>query len=256
MWWTIFAAKQAKLQYSNSLHRINIVALIGNAAFAVLHFLQTQVWYDGLAQTVPLTSSEVSVILLLIIVLLMENKRRGLFWGRKVPISKSVIDFFRHNHGYIFAWAIIYTFWFHPMVATSGHLLGFIYILMLILQGSLMYTRQHLNRWWTVLLEGMVLVHGAMVVYMLGSDALWAFILGFLGIFIITQLHGLQIKPIYRNLVIVLYLTLIILAFILNEGSVLRDILLVPLIEYGGLFILAAITWLGIQVFSRILPKS
>lgn len=255
MWWTIVAAKRGKLKYSSGLHNINIVALIGNAAFVGLHFLQTQIWYDGLAQAVSLTSSEVSVILLLVIVLLMENKRRGLFWGHKVPISKAVTDFFCHNHGYIFAWAIVYTFWFHPMVATSGHLMGFLYILMLMLQGSLMYTRQHLNRWWTVALEIMVLIHGAIVVYMLGSNALWAFILGFMGIFIITQLHGLRIKSFYRNLVILFYLGLIITAFILNEGSILRDIILVPLIEYGVLFILVGITWVGIWMYSRFVSK-
>lgn len=256
MWWTIVYAKRSNLSYTNGLHRVNYIALAGNVAFIGLHFLQTQIWYDGLAQNVSLTSSEVSVILLLVIVLLMENKRRGLFFGRKVPISDAVTDFFRHNHGYIFAWAIVYTFWFHPMVATSGHLMGFLYIFMLILQSSLMYTRQHLNRSWRVSLEIMVLIHGAMVVYMLGSSALWAFILGFLGIFVITQLHGLRVNRHVKTLAILFYLCMIVVGYVVNDGYVLRDIVLVPLIEYGSVIILAGITWLGIQGYRLVAPDN
>jgi len=53
-------------------------------------------------------------------------------------------------HGYFFAWATIYTFWYHPMVSTSGHLIGFLYMFMLLLQGSLFFTRIHINKWWDV----------------------------------------------------------------------------------------------------------
>ena len=42
----------------------------------------------------------------------------------------------RRYHGYYFAWATIYTFWYHPMVFTSGHALGFLYMFLLLTQGA------------------------------------------------------------------------------------------------------------------------
>ena len=80
IWWLIWKAQAQKSGYSNSLSRLNILAFIANAAFIILHFAQTHVFYDGLALDVPEQSSQWSVILLLVIVLLMENQRRGLFF--------------------------------------------------------------------------------------------------------------------------------------------------------------------------------
>ena len=84
IWYLIWKAQAAKSGYSTSLSRLNIMALVANAVFITLHFVQTHVFYDGLAIDVPEQSSQWSVILLLVIVLLMENQRRGLFFGRKV----------------------------------------------------------------------------------------------------------------------------------------------------------------------------
>ena len=56
-------------------------------------------------------------------------------------------------------WAVIY----HPMEATSGHLIGFLYMFLLLVQGSLFFTRAHVNRWWTLFLEVAVLAHGTLV---------------------------------------------------------------------------------------------
>src|SRR6185503_9106697 len=113
------------------LHRVNVIALAANAFFIGLHFVQTHIWYDGLAQDVSIFSSQGSVIVLLVWVLLMENPRRGLFFGKKVKFSETVIRFARKYHGYFFAWAAVYTFWYHPMVSTPGHLVGFMYMFML-----------------------------------------------------------------------------------------------------------------------------
>jgi hypothetical protein len=49
----------------------------------------------------------------------MENRRRGMFFGKKLPINQQIIPFARKYHGYFFAWATIYN---HPMEPTSGHL--------------------------------------------------------------------------------------------------------------------------------------
>lgn len=256
MWGTIHYARTHVHTYGAGLHRINLIALAGNALFVLLHFLQSQIWYDGLAQNMSLQSAEGSVVLLLVIVLLMENRRRGLFFGKKAPIRAEIVEFFRHYHGYIFAWAIAYTFWFHPMVNTPGHLIGFFYMFLLLLQGSLFYTRLHLNRWWTVLLELMVLAHGAIVVYMLRGTGVWAFVLGFAGIFIITQLHGLKLPSLARWGALALYLGGVAVAFLQRGTLVVRDILLIPVIEYLLVFVLALIVGGGLWLYRKLTVDS
>ena len=181
-------------RYTTSLKPVNVAALGLNALFVGLHFAQTHVWYDGLAQDVSIFASQGSVVLLLVWVLLMENQRRGLAFGRPAPFAGEVVRFARTYHGYLFAWAIVFTFWFHPLVATPGHLVGFFYMFLLLVQGSLFFTRAHLNRWWTVSLEVLVLAHGALVAAVAGNGLWPMFAFGFGAVFVITQMHGLGLS--------------------------------------------------------------
>ena len=137
-------------------------------------------------------SSQGSVVLLLVVVLLMENRRRGMFFTTPMPMKAQVIDFARKYHGYLFSWAAIYTFWYHPMLNTSGHLIGFFYMFLILVQGSLFLTRAHTNRVWTLCLELLVAVHGTLVAIMnSGPNGIWPmFLFGFLAVFVITQMHG------------------------------------------------------------------
>ena len=168
IWWLIWTAQKERPGYSRGLHRFNVLALGVNAGFIALHFVQTQVWYDGLAQDVHEGTAQWSVIVLLIAVLAMENKRRGLVFGVGSNWVERAGPFLRRYHGYFFSWAVIYTFWYHPMEDTWGHLFGFFYMFLLMLQGSLFFTRAHVNRRWTVVLEVTFAFHGAMVAYLAG----------------------------------------------------------------------------------------
>ena len=130
-------------------------------------------------------------------VLIIENQRRGLFFGKKAPGLVSVGQVLRKYHGYYFAWAVIYTFWYHPVEVTPGHLIGFFYMFMLLLQGSLFFTRYHINRWWTLMLEFFMVIHGTTVAWfaIAGLEARWAqFLFGGLGVLLITQMHGVKLK--------------------------------------------------------------
>ncbi len=123
-WALIYYAQTRAKKFTPGLQKINVIALAGTAFFILLHFAQTHLCYGGLAEDVSIWSSQVSVIIMLVLILLMENQRRGLFWGKKAPFSRDITGFVRRNHGYIFAWATIYTFWYRPMENTSGHLIG------------------------------------------------------------------------------------------------------------------------------------
>ena len=251
LWGLIYYAQTRVKKYSSSLHRINYLALGVNAFFILLRILQTQLWYDGLAQDVSIWSSQVSVIILLVWILLMENNRRGLFFGKSVPFSKDLIQFARKYHGYFFAWATVYTFWYHPTIATSGHLLGFLYMFLLLLQGSLFFTRVHVNRWWMFVQEAFVLIHGALVAVMQGGQMWPMFAFGFGGILVITQMHGLKIKNWQRWAILATYLGLAVLIYSPRGIINIHQITWIPLIDYLAVFLLAGILWLIMRIIKK-----
>lgn len=245
-WGLIIYAQTKVRDYSDGLHPVNIVALLANFGFIVLHTLQTHLFYDGLAQDVSIFSSQGSVVLLLVVVLLMENQRRGLFWGKAVPFRQSIGDTARRYHGYLFSWAAIYTFWYHPMETTSGHLIGFFYMFLLLLQGSLFLTRFHTNRYWTLALELLVVAHGALVAVMnSGPDGMWPmFLFGFLGIFVLTQMHGLGWHLRTRVGIAAAYVAAVFVVYALRDLSEIHEVVRIPAIEYALVFVVALLVWL------------
>ena len=212
IWWLIFKAQASKPKYISGLHWFNVAALIANALFISLHLLQTHLFYDGLAQDVTEQSAQYSVIVLLVVVLMMENQRRGLFFGKPLDFVTRASQGLRKYHGYYFAWATIYTFWYHPMVMTQGHLLGFFYMFLILLQGSLFFTRAHLNPKWTIFVEVMVVIH-AVLVALMNSHNWPMFLFGFLGVFMVTQMYGLPLSQKMRWLLWSLFIGLIVVVY-------------------------------------------
>lgn len=254
-WGLIWYAQNRVKKYAKGggLHPLNWIALAINALFIVLHFVQTHVWYDGLAQDVSIFSSQGSVIVMLVVILMMENRRRGMFFGKPLPLGRRVVDFVRHYHGYFFAWAITYTFWYHPMEATNGHLLGFFYTFLLLLQGSLFLTRIHVNKWWMFVQEITVLAHGTIVAIVQGNNMWPMFFFGFAGIFVITQMHGLGLKNWVRWLLLGAYVAGA--AFIYSqptwEGK-LWQLAAIPAIDYLAVIVLALMIGVGMRVYDRV----
>lgn len=251
-WGLIYYGQTRVRKYSAGLQPINLVALATTAVFIVLHLIQTHVWYDGLAQDVSIFSSQGSVIVLLVWVLLMENNRRGMFWGKKLPLGQEVVRWARTYHGYFFAWAAIYTFWYHPMVSTPGHLIGFIYMFLLLLQGSLMYTRVHVNRYWTLALEFMVLIHGTLVAIAQGAGLWPMFFFGFGGIFVITQMHGIGLKLWARLLILAGYAAAVITVYSQLGWARLNEIIRIPVIDYVAVLLLAGIVAAGLGIARKV----
>ena len=250
LWALIFHAQTRVRRYTDGLHRVNVVALVANGGFIALHEVQTQLFYDGLAQDVSIFSSQGSVVLLLVAVLLMENRRRGLLLGRPAPISVEVVGFARRYHGYLFSWAVVYTFWYHPMETTSGHLIGFFYIFLLLLQSSLFLTRAHTDRWWTLALELLVAAHGTLVaVVASGPDGAWPmFLFGFLGVFVLTQMHGLGLARSTRWVLAAAYVGAVLAVHTWRGFDRVDEVVRIPAIEYLLVGVLAVLLWLGLRV--------
>lgn len=246
IWFLIAKARQARPKYIFGLHSFNVWAMAINAFFVLVHILQTKLFYDGLAQDVHEATSMMSVVLMLFLILLMENGRRGLFFGKPVEGLRKVGDTVKRYHGYYFSWAIIYTFWYHPVELTSGHLAGFAYMMLLLLQSSLFFTRFHVNRWWTMALETMFVIHGAVVAYFImnqGDNGPWSmFLFGGVATFLITQLHGLGLN--FRGkLLIAIPLLGVLLLFYAIFPEHLAGLPRLPAIMYVGTFLMFAIIW-------------
>jgi len=200
--------------WTDSLYKFNVVFLLGNLAFIILHIIQTHWLYDGLAADTPVWSSQGSVILMLSFMLIIENPRRGFIFGKKLNFRKDIVEALRKYHGYYFAWAFVYTFWFHPATDEVAHVMGFFYMFVLFLQTSLMYVKVHLNKYWTTFLESFVMIHGATVAYFTQNSEMWVmFFLGFLGMIIFTYSYGLGLNRTGIILVNVAYIVILILIY-------------------------------------------
>ena len=247
IWYLIRKAQSQNLKYVKGLHSINVQALLLNAVFICLHIVQTRLTYDGLAQDVPEFSALASVALMLFVIIIMENDRRGVFFGKRALVPSGVGPMVRKYHGYYFAWAITYTFWYHPVATTPGHLMGFFYMFMLFVQGSLFMTRAHVNRWWTGFLEFFVVIHGATVAWFAVAGQggpNWAqFLFGGLGIFIVTQMPGIAFKRWHRIAIVVGTLLGAVIYYSLNVEQ-LQHLPRVLLLRYVLVAILAALIWL------------
>ncbi len=254
IWFLITEARRERPRYIFGLHSFNVWALGINAFFIVLHIFQTKLFYDGLAQDVHEATSFGSVVLMLFLVMVMENRRRGLFFGKSVKFMNNVGDTVRRYHGYYFSWAIVYVFWYHPVEMTQGHLAGFAYMMLLMLQSSLFFTRFHTNRWWTVCLETLFVIHGAMVAWFVmntGEVGPWSqFIFGGLAVFLITQMHGLGLSR-KAKLAIAASLLALMTGFYLNFPEALITLSRVPAMMYIGTFMMFFIVLL-LMGFSRL----
>ena len=248
VWVMIWRFRSQPFAPKGRITKLNLWLLIVNAAFIVLHFLQTAFFYDALAQFVPIMTSQGSVIVMLVFILIMLNPQRGLFFGKKVPLPKAGASLVTKVHGFFIAWAVIYTFWFHPFEGTLGHILGFFYAFMLLTQLSLAKTSWHMNIKWITLLEVYVAFHGAIVA--IGqANGIWPmFFFGFMMMFIVTQVYGILKNKIAIAGIIVCYAALVLLTY----GGVfanaftgtdvgwadIHQITWIPLILYGLVFVL------------------
>lgn len=243
IWVMAVRLSRQKIPAGNTVTRLNIQVLVVNVVFIILHMIQTALFYDGLAQQVPVFSSQYSVIVMLVMILILFNNRRGLFFGKKVKLPKKGLNAIFKIHGYFIAWALVYTFWFHPTEGTWGHLMGFFYMFLLFIQLSLANTRFHLNVKWISLLEIYVAFHGAIVAVEAGGGMWPMFLFGFLMMFIVTGSHGVIKKKSIKVIMYAVYAALVLLVYtnIIPVGKSIGDIhqiTWIPIILYLLVFVL------------------
>lgn len=181
--------------YASAMLYLNIV-------FIGLHVIQSHIWYDGLASSVPEVTALGSVVVMLVMVYLVEIPRRGIMFNkfpvdRQKPLIKAFTDFMKKYHGFVASFGIVYDYWYHPLDVTAGHYTGFLYIFLLFWQSSLVYQVEHKNRYWTVFLEAFVCLHGFVTAIFQGGTLWMMFFFGFTWCFVLTQLWGVPVVQSY-----------------------------------------------------------
>lgn len=264
IWGAIYWAQKnltkEKVNPTYDLTKYNIAVLSITVFFVFLHLVQTHLWFDGLAQDVPIITSQGSVIIMLAIALILLNPVQGLFIGKKAgkPFTARVTEFFRHTHMYIISWALIYTFWFHPMATDPQLLTGFFFMFLLFTQMSLAYTKIHLDLRWLVVLQSWVAIHAVFVaVYntiFFNNSNMWPmFFSGFAFMFVFTYMYALNVKKHIKLLVTAVYIIFVAFIYIPAPYGFGRDpsfllrleFLWIPIVLYGlaVLFALVVFLW-------------
>lgn len=259
--WAIVILMMGEKPHPGRLSRLNIAALAVNGAFILLHILQTHLWYDGLAQDVPVWSSQYSVIVMLVIILYQMAPQRGLFLGRKPGWRPEALRWSNRWHGLYISWALVYTFWFHPTVGEFGLLVGFFYMFLLLTQLSLANTEVHFSRAWIAVLELLVGLHGPLIAIqkaITGQDAgtgglsfagpggIWImFASGFLFMFAFTGQYSFRMPRWGRMTVIALYVALVAGLYSQRGFGRLYEVTFIPVALYGGTFAFAGLARLA-----------
>ena len=241
-WGIIYFAQREIPKFRPDLRWFNWWMIVVHIIFGLLHVLQTQFFYDGLAQSVPEITALGSVAVMLMIIIILETPRRGLIFGYKFKFKQGFIHIVRKYHGYIFTWAIIYDYWYHPTVGTFGHLMGFYYNFLIMVQAALLFNRAHLNKWWTFFLEAFVLIH-AVAVAVFQRQALWPmFAFGFGAMIILTQMYGLGLNNWIKRALAVAFIVIIVAYYSLSGNLVkINEVIRIPIIDYLVIFLLYGI---------------
>ncbi len=243
--WVLVALAMREGNHQKSMGRLNFLFLGVNLLFSALHVLQTHLWYDGLAQDVPIWTSQYSVIVMLVLILFLMTPRRGLFLGKKVPLPTAALGFVRRWHGLYISWALVYTFWFHPTEGALGIVTGFFYMFLLFTQMSVARTKAHFVIGWITVLELLVGLHGP-VIALLTANGMWPmFLFGFLFLFVFTQQYGFRLPPLVRGLIFAAYAAGAVAVYMTGPGiGRMYQILFIPSALYGGTLALVGLSWL------------
>lgn len=262
-------------KYSGRIRWFNVALLLVNGLFHVLHLVQTHWTYDGLAQDVAINSSQASVILLISLIMLIEYRDRGAFFmwpnsrstdkfSQAVKLNPKPINLVRKYHGYYFSWSIIYTFWYHPFENTWAHSFGFFHTAIVLLQGSLIFTELHLNKYWRLLNECWVTFHATVVALQTADpskpDQLWPmFFFGFGLMLFLTQIYILPfwkyISAYFRVIPPLIYFGVTFAvygaALVAGIGQV-YEILFIPSLQYLNMFLAWLLIYFLLWIESKV----
>lgn len=256
-WVILYLAQKNPKPFDDKLNKYNYWMLGTHVIFFFVHLIQSHIWYDGIAQDVSILASQGSVIIMLVMIMILLNRRRGVLLGKKLSIPAKVENYVSKNHGYYIMWALVFTYWYHPMEGTMGHLVGFLYMFLLMMQSATFYTRVHLNKYWILFLEFFVLLHGSLVAISTGNGMwpMFAFGFGFMTIF--AQVYILKLKKWQYTLLQIIYILLLLLIYggLVGDFRTINqvyEVAYIPVTDYVLLLLMIPLYLVGFKVVELI----
>ena len=129
------------------------------------------------------------------------------------------------------------------METTPGHLVGFLYTFLLLLQGSLFFTRIHLNPWWKLCLELIVAPHAVFVALNQPGNMWPMFLFGFLGVFVLTQVYACIFSQWVKVVCTTGFVVCCIVAYRNKPFYQVNEPIRIPVIDYLGVLILSGVLY-------------
>ena len=124
-------------------------------------------------------------------ILLAKSGQRGAFFGLSIPFTKPIVLFADELLDFVFSWAVLYTYWCHPLKEISTLIIELIFIT----HSCLIQTSFHKNKCWTIFVEMNVLFF---MFHVLGPNRPSSYIFGCMNlclvVFVVTQIHGLNLR--------------------------------------------------------------
>ncbi|KAL1919133.1 uncharacterized protein VTP21DRAFT_2515 [Calcarisporiella thermophila] len=260
-WGVLYLVHRKGVAWGNHYGPLNWL-MVGVNGFGVAYkFIQCHWLYGGLAEDFPEAMAQASVVMWIPIVMLMEMPRRGLVLGniKRFASSSEIVAFFRKYHGYVISFGVTFTFHYHPLEGTLGHLSGFFYMfLMLFGQTTNFGVHDHRNRSWTLALETLVWLHAVLTALLQTGPPTTIFFGGFFTLFCLCQFHGAPFLSGQRHrLPILLGAWLTVLGAWLTATNAWRRAFMavfIPLSEYFYVLCYAVAFFAGRRVYAR-LPR-
>ncbi len=88
-----------------------------------------------------------------------------------------------------------------------------------------------------------MIFHGTLVAIYQGNGLWPMFLFGFLGIFVLTQMHGLRVPKWVHWLILAGYAVGVVVVYSQRGFDKLYELVSIPLIEYAGVFVAGLLVW-------------
>ena len=114
----------------------------------------------------------------------------------------------------------------------------------MILQSSFLFHPLHRNKFWTLLLEVAVIPHSVLIAIFFANGkpgSAYQFGLGFSLMFLVTHMHGLDLKLWHKCGCVVVYVAVLLSAY-LGTGRPLSNV--TEALQFGANFAFAPVAWL------------
>ena len=128
-----------------------------NLVFVLLYVAQSHLFPDKISYDLP---NELPLVVLGLSwwILIAKSCGRGLIFGYSISYSQSIAEVAETSLPYYFSFVVLFNFWYKPFVDIYGYFFVRLVVeLIFIAHSCLIQTHFYKNKYWTLLLEVMVL---------------------------------------------------------------------------------------------------